>query len=221
MTDITRTAILSMICLPLTACVLDAEEPEAIASEDLGTMQSALCSDGPPDAVVAFTEQGGLSVATSALPTYDFNHPGCEGWFVVEVNGLAEATRPFLVAAGFADDLSGLNPLECLYSRAKVRTYEYGLIGSQCSGGGLCAPIFGWRQVGDEIQMGGTMKGPPGDEYCELDPLSPLPSFEPSVFRNKLRVAVRTSTAVSGGGGSRAYAGVDSRWTFTPIPLPR
>lgn len=213
MKDTTRTAILSMICLPLTACMLDAEGLEEIAPEDLGTTESALCSDGPPDAVVAFNEQGGLSVATSALPTENFDHPGCEGRFVVEVTGLAEATYPFSVAAGIAD-LSGVHPIECSWSGVAVQTYEYGLKGFQCSGGGLCVPVIGWRQVGDEIALHGVMKQGLGDDYCELVPESPLPQFQPSVLRSKIRVAVSASGFPLNEDQPRAYAGVDS----PPIP---
>ncbi len=97
MSKMTRNVLVSMICLPLAACMTEGEEPGA---EDLSTTESPLCSDGAADAVVSFVDAGGQSGAVSALATNNYDHPACSDRFTVEITGVSSATQPFSAYGG-------------------------------------------------------------------------------------------------------------------------
>jgi len=78
----------------------------------------------------------------------------------------------------------------CERARAEVQTHEYKLMGFNCSdSGSFCFPVYGWQQVSGEVAMHGTWLV--NGWGCILQPSSPLPQFQPSLFRRKVRVAIR------------------------------
>jgi hypothetical protein len=208
MTNTARSAILSMICLPLAGC-LDAE-PDAASLEEVGTIESTLCSDGAADAVVAFDDLGGFSGATSALPTSSYDHPACSDRFTVEVTGVSQATQPFSVAGDWGEGLP-TSQSACELALANVQTHQHIVVGWSCSGS-FCFPIYAWQQVGGDITLRGTWLPFFGSHYCALVPDSPLPELPPSALRSKVRVAVRAyAWAVFFPAYKRGEAGVYSQ----------
>lgn len=191
MTHTARSAILSMICLPLAACMSDAQDAEldALDAEDVGTIESTLCSDGPADVTVAFVDEGGTSGAASALPTNSYDHPACSDRFAVEVTGVSQATQPFSVVGGWGEGLPTTQSA-CELALANVQTHEYRVVSFNCSGS-ICFPVYGWQQVGGDITLRGHWLPFFGSYYCGLRLDSPLPVLQPSSFRSKVRVAVR------------------------------
>jgi hypothetical protein len=188
MMNIHRSVLVSMICLPLAGCMDDAE-PDALDAEDLGTTESTLCSDGAADAVVAFDDEGGFSGATSALPTNSYDHPACSDRYTVEVTGVSQATQAFSVAAGWGEGMP-TTEATCELALANVQAHEYKVVSWSC-GGQLCLPQYGWQPVGGEVTLRGEWVPFFGGHFCSLKPDSPLPVFQPSAFRSKVRVAVR------------------------------
>lgn len=181
-----RTVLASLICLPLAACIDDGEELET--EEELGTTESALCSDGAPNAIVAFQDAGGFSGATSAQPTNAYDHPDCSDRFTVEVTGVSNATQPFSISGGWGESLPATES-SCGLAFANVQTHEYRM-SFQCSGQ-LCYPVWGWHQVGGDIPLHGEWRPTFGGYHCVLVPNTPLPVLQPTSFRSKVRVAVR------------------------------
>jgi len=176
----------SLICLPLVGCL---DENAVEEEENLSTTESNLCSDGAPDAVVAFDDYGGESSAKSALPTNSYDHPACSDRFTVEVTGVGAATQEFSVLGGWGEPLPTTSQSACELAFANVQTHEYRST-LNCSGG-LCFPQWGWHQVGGDVLLQGQWTPFFGSHLCLMAPTSPLPVFQPSLSRSKVRVAVR------------------------------
>jgi hypothetical protein len=183
-----RSLLTSMICLLLAGC-LSGAETEAPDAEELGSIESTLCSDGAADAVVAFQDKGGTSGATSALTTDNYDHPACSDRFTVEITGVSQATQPFSAFGGWGEGLP-TTQATCELALANVQTHEYRVVSFNC-GGTICVPVYGWQQVGGDITLRGNWLPFFGSHYCALLPDSPLPVLQPSAFRSKVRVAVR------------------------------
>jgi hypothetical protein len=180
-----RIVFASLMCLPLAACIDD----EDIETEELGTTESALCSDGAANAIVAFDDAGGFSGAKSAQPTNAYDHPDCSDRYTVEVTGVSSATQPYSVRGGWGESLPTTES-SCTLAFANVQTHEYRM-SFQCSGQ-LCYPVWGWHQVGGDITVHGEWKPGFGGNYdCVMVPNSPLPVLQPTALRSKVRVAVR------------------------------
>jgi hypothetical protein len=188
MMNLHRSVVVSMICLPLAGCMDDAN-PDALDTENVGTVESTLCSDGDADAVVAFDDADGFSGATSALPTNSYDHPACSDRYTVEITGVSQATQEFLAAADWGEGLPTTQSA-CELALANVQAHEYRVVSWSC-GAQICFPVYAWQPVGSEITLRGNWMPFFGGHYCALVPDSPLPVFQPSALRSKVRVAVR------------------------------
>ena len=175
----------SLICMPLTACL--AEEPEE--TEELSTTESDLCTDGAADAVVAFQDTGGFSGATSAQPTSSYDRAACSDRYTVEVTGVSQATQPFNITGGWGESLPNTQQT-CELAFANVQAQEYRVTSWNCSGQ-FCLPVYSWQNVGAEVSLHGQWTPFFDSYFCQLVPSSPLPTLQPSVWRSKVRVAVR------------------------------
>ena len=71
-----------------------------------------------------------------------------------------------------------------------MQTHQYGNTGLNCSGG-FCIPTYGWTQVGGDIGLHGKWLPFFGGHICQMEADSPLPVFQPSLLRSKVRVSVR------------------------------
>jgi hypothetical protein len=206
-----RLAIVSLLCtLPLTACLDEAGDAD-LEEENTSATVSALCTDGAADAVVAFVDKGGESTAVSPGLSSGYDRAACADHFSVEVTGVSGATQPFKVVGGWGQALP--NTAEaCPMALAAVQAQEYRWTLS-CSGT-LCVPVYKWFNVGSEVTLHGVWySGTFGG--CELVPESPLPTFQPSTLRSKVRVSVRAlAWAVFFPAYKKAEAGVFS----APIP---
>jgi hypothetical protein len=181
-----RTVLASLFCLPLVACVADDESQ----TENLGTTESNLCTDGAADAVVAFQNANGFSGATSPGPTSNYDRAACADRYTVEVTGVSAASQPFEITGGWGEALPVTEDV-CTLALANVQAQEYTLTGFNCAGQ-FCIPTYGWKNVGSEVLLQGQWQAGFGNSHtCNLVPASPLPTLQPSAFRSKVRVSVR------------------------------
>lgn len=178
--------LIALACSLTAACATD---EEAIDEEETSTVESKLCSDGAANAVVAFDDLGGESAVTSSLPTNSYDHPECSDRFAVEVTGVSAATQAFSVIGGWGEALPQTQQ-QCELVFANVQTSQYGFKGLNCTGS-LCVPTYGWTQVGGDIFMHGKWVPFFGGHVCQMVADSPLPVFQPSSLRTKVRVSVR------------------------------
>jgi hypothetical protein len=180
--------------LPLTACAIDPTDGDELVEDEpeVSTVSSNLCSDGAANGTVAFSQGAGELTVTSALATNNYDHPACSDRYAVEVTGVNAATGEFFVTADWGENLPTTQSA-CELAVANVQTHQYAVTSFNC-GGQICFPVYGWSPVGGEITMNGQWVTSPFDpsvHWCELAPQSPLPTFQPSAFRSKVRVSVR------------------------------
>jgi hypothetical protein len=189
MTKNIEMGFMALACaLTTAACAIEDEGAEE-GEEEESTVVSALCSDGAANAVVAFDDLGGESAATSSLPTNSYDHPACSDRYAVEVTGVSAATDEFSVIAGWGEAMPQTQS-QCDLAFANVQTHQYGHQGFSCSGQ-FCIPQYGWSQVGADITLRGKWLPDFGGYRCRLVADSPLPVFQPSLLRSKVRVSVR------------------------------
>ena len=190
MTKHIEIGFMALACALTAACAIEEDGAEEVGDEEeTATVESALCSDGAANAVVAFDDLGGESAATSSLPTNSYDHPACSDRYAVEVTGVGSATDKYSVIADWGENMPQ-SQAQCDLALANVQTHQYGFKGYNCAGN-LCVPTYGWSQVGADITLRGKWKPFFGGHICELEPDSPLPVFQPSLLRSKVRVSVR------------------------------
>jgi hypothetical protein len=189
-----KTLSLSLFALPmLVACgqAEDAVDEALLSQDDIGTTQSALCTDaGAADfsAALIMGDVGGSVFQTS--PTRTYGSALCSGNFVVEATGTAG--KPNLVAsAEYADTLPGT----C--STAKISLEAFGFVAASNS----------WVSLGVKTASGQLVPSPfGGPSSCQVGAGIPVVGSY-----SKIRVAARAYDQVLGGRPSpRKVSGIIS-----------
>lgn len=167
---------LSVFALPMiVACgqAEDAVDEAQLAQDNIGTTQSALCTDTGAanfSAALVMKEVGGTVTATS--PTSSYGSSLCSGNFVVEATGTAG--KPNLSAsAAYADAAPG--PSSCSYAKVSMEAF------------GFDAASNTWVSLGTKFAAGEWVPSPfGGTGSCQAAAAIPVVgSF------SKIRVAAR------------------------------
>ena len=177
-----KTLSLSLFALPLlVACgqAEDAVDESLLAQDDIGTTQSALCTDTGAanySAALILGDVGGSVFQTS--PTRTYGSALCSGKFVVEAT--STAGKPNLLAsAQYADTL----PSTC--STAKISMEAFGFVAATNS----------WISLGVKTASGQLVPSPfGGPSSCQVSTGIPIVGSY-----SKLRVAARAYDQVLGG----------------------
>lgn len=198
-------ALLPACGLPDAPDAHDAETPVA------ASRSSALCTDGAPDATVAFRNHGGLLTADSPLSSDQYDRSDCDDRFVTQVDGTLGGE--LAISGDWAGGTWNLPEITCSFAFASVRSYGHRprrcRIGAVCTGGD-------WVSLGPDVLLHGryyALGAPFTGGYCVMEPTEPgqqLPSFTSSPY-DSVRVGVRAFWFGFGGGYVPARAGVYSR----------
>ena len=177
----TLSLTLSLIALPmLVACgqTEEAVDEALLAQDNIGTTQSALCTDsGAADFSAALTlgDVGGSVFQTSPSRTY--GSALCSGNFVVEATGTAGKPN-LLASATYADTL----PSTC--STAKISMEAFGFVAATSS----------WVSLGVRTASGQLVPSPfGGPSSCQVGAGIPVVGSY-----SKIRVAARAYDQVLG-----------------------
>ena len=184
----TKTSILSLPALLTTIACGGPESPAQRPAPETGTTVSGLCTDGPADATLQFSNDYSTSAfAHSPLTTDNYDQSGCTDRWVLEVQNVNQATEDFRIWARWPhSDLYQLTQSSCAAAFSSIQLYEYKA--NWICNSNFCYPSYGWSQYGDDITLQGVWE----NGYCRMKThSSSYPVFSPSFFRSKVRIAVK------------------------------